>query len=180
MWMSRCRCVRTGTGHRQTAIVVVVVGDGRTGAVGMREVGIGKRMVPQCARADAGAMADGDRGGVAALTSVVIIHAAENGGSQEPGAAPVCRWRVSQTADEYVAVCDGFEYGTERGIGRRYREAKCSERSDCRVGYGSPDTNFDHHKRVESPRVYVAKTIGLPRTIPLFAPICIESTTVQN
>ena len=49
----------------------------------MRAVGIGKRMVPQCARADAGAVADGDRCGVAALTSVAI-HAVENGGSQEP------------------------------------------------------------------------------------------------
>ena len=76
MWISR----RARTGHRQTA-VVIVVGDGRTGAVGMRAVGTGRSIVPQCARADADAVADGDRGGVAALTSVVI-HAAENGGSQ--------------------------------------------------------------------------------------------------
>ena len=73
----------------------------------------------QCARADAGAVTDGDRGDVAALTSAVI-HAAENGGSQE--------------ADEHVATCDGFEYGTERGIGRRHGEAKCRERSDRRLG----------------------------------------------
>ena len=51
-------------------------------------------------------------------------------------------------------MCDGFEHGTERGIGRRYGEAKCSERSDRRgVGNGAPDTNCDYYERVESPRV---------------------------
>ena len=47
----------------------------------MRAAGIRRRVVPQRVRADAGAVADGDRGGVAAPTSVVI-HAAENGGTQ--------------------------------------------------------------------------------------------------
>ena len=62
---------------------VVGVGNGRTGAVGMWAVGIGRRVVPRRARADAGVVADGDRGCVVAPPSVVT-HAAGNGGSQAP------------------------------------------------------------------------------------------------
>ena len=74
------RCARTR--HSQTA-VVGVTGNGRTEAVGTRAVGIGRSVVPQCARADADAVAYGDRGGAAALAPVVI-YAAESGGSQAP------------------------------------------------------------------------------------------------
>ena len=85
---------------------------------------------PLCARADADAAADGD--------------------VDEPLRA--------QAAEEHASVRDGFEYGTERGIGRRHGEAKCSERSDRRAGCGAPDTNCDYHERVESPRVWVTRT----------------------
>ena len=84
--------------------------------------------------------------------------AVEVGGRHGSDAAPASRGRVSQPTDKHVAVRDGLEHGTERGIGRRYGEAKCSERSDCRVGYGSPDTNSDYDERVEDPRMWVTRT----------------------
>ena len=67
--------------HSQTA-AVVVVGNKKTGAVGMRAVGTGGKVAPQCARTDAGAaVADGDRGGVGAPPSVTT-YAAVNDASQ--------------------------------------------------------------------------------------------------
>ena len=54
----------------------------------------------------------------------------EVGGRYGSDTAPASRGRVSQSADKHVAVCDGFEHSTERGIGRRYGEAKCGECGD--------------------------------------------------
>ena len=65
---------------------------------------------------------------------------------------------MSQPADKHVATCDGFEYGTERGIGRRHREAECGECGDRRVGYSAPHTNCDYHEWVNVPRVWVTCT----------------------
>ena len=55
-------------------------------------------------------------------------------------------------------MSDGFEHGTERGIGHRYGEAKCGECSDRRVGHGAPHTNCDYHERVKGPSVWVTTT----------------------
>ena len=49
---------------------------------------------------------------------------AEAGARHGSGTAPASRRRVSQPADEHVAMCDGSEHGTERSIGRSHREAK--------------------------------------------------------
>ena len=68
--------------HSQIA-AVVVVGNKGMGAIGMRAVGTGGRIVLRCARADSDSMAVGDRGG-AAVPPPAATHAAGNGASQAP------------------------------------------------------------------------------------------------
>ena len=114
------------------------MGDGRTGAVGMRTVGIGRRILQQCARTDRCRRRSGRWRPRWRRSPNVSRYPRSGEQREESGAAPACRWRVSQTADEYVVMCDGFEYGTERGIGRRHGEAKCSERSDRSSGVRCP------------------------------------------
>ena len=52
-------------------------------------------------------------------------------------------------------MCNGSQHSTERGVGRRYGEAKCGERGDRGVGHGAPHANCDHHERVKGPSVRV-------------------------
>ena len=52
-------------------------------------------------------------------------------------------------------MCNGFEHGTECGIGRGHREAKRGKRGDCRAGYGAPHANSDDHERINGSRVWV-------------------------
>ena len=65
---------RSRARHSQIA-AVVVVGNGRTGAIGTRAVGIGGRIVPRCVRADAGAVAGGDLEEAPQAHRQVAIHA---------------------------------------------------------------------------------------------------------
>ena len=95
--------------------------------------------------------------GISSHVDALVARAgvAEAGARHGSGAAPASRRRVSQPADEHVAMCDGFEHGTERGIGCGHREAKCGKRGDCRVGHGAPHANSDDHERVKGSRVWV-------------------------
>ena len=86
---------------------------------------------------------------------VARFGVAEVGPRHRPGTASASRRRVSQPADEHVSMCDGFEHGTERGNGRRNREAKCGTRGDRRVGHGAPHSNGDDHERIKGARVWV-------------------------
>ena len=79
-------------------------------------------------------------------TLVVRAGVAEVGAWHGSGAAPAIRRRVSQPADEHVAMCDGFEHGTERVVGHSsIREgrvvARCSLNRD--------NANLFRHNNVE-------------------------------